>query len=82
VGNPPADQPISLAELDARHDELLSQLEELDQRVQTVLKQHLPAKAAGPPSPENAAATPVLSPHGTDSGVPPLTCGDPGAPIC
>jgi hypothetical protein len=45
----PTDEPISLAELDARHDELLAQLDELDQRVQSVLKEHVPQKKAGLP---------------------------------
>ena len=40
----PTDEPISLAKLETRHDELLAQLDELDQRIQTVLKEHLPQK--------------------------------------
>jgi hypothetical protein len=46
LSDPPTEQPISLTELDARHDDLLAQLEELDQRIQSVLKEHLPQKAA------------------------------------
>ncbi len=62
VGERAVEQPISLAELDARHDDLLSQLEELDQRIQTVLKEHLPKKATSLPSPlgENEPA-PLIS---------------------
>ena len=51
VGERSAEQPVSLAELDARHDDVLRQLEELDQQIQAVLKEHLPQKATPPPSP-------------------------------
>ncbi len=60
MGDRSIEQPISLPELDARHDDLLDQLEELDQRIQTVLKEHLPQKAA-----------PCTVPSSEDSPLPP-----------
>ena len=57
----PTEQPISLEELDARHDDLLTQLDELDQRIQNVLREHLPQKAAATSqSQEDADPTPIL----------------------
>lgn len=50
MSNPSTDEPISLTELDARHDEILAQLDELDQRIQSVLKEHLPQKKAEQPA--------------------------------
>lgn len=45
---PSPEPPISLTELDARHDDLLAQLDELDQRIQAVLNEHRPKKQAMP----------------------------------
>lgn len=57
----PTEQPISLEELDARHDELLAQLDELDQRVQNVLREHLPQKAmAASQSQEEGGSAPII----------------------
>lgn len=60
------EEPISLAELDARHDDLLAQLDELDQRIQAVLKEHAPKKQTVPP---------IASTDGDfgSSGVPPMS---------
>jgi hypothetical protein len=41
--NDPVDPFDALLDLDARHDELLRQLEELDHRVEKVLAEYLPA---------------------------------------
>jgi hypothetical protein len=41
--NDPADSFDAILDLDARHDELLRQLEELDHRVEKVLAEYLPA---------------------------------------
>jgi hypothetical protein len=45
-------------DLDARHDELLRQLEELDDRVQKVLAEYLPEHA---PSRQSSAAPEIIS---------------------
>ena len=79
-----ANRPISLAELDARHDELLCQLEALDQRIRTVLKENLPAKAVVSPTAgtDGPLPAPALTADGTASGLPRLICDDLSAPIC
>ena len=75
--------PLSLAELDARHDELLTQLEALDLRIQDVLKSCQPEKRQPPL--EEAGSSPVVPPIET---TPPtgvagaITSADPGVPIC
>lgn len=56
----PTEQPVSLTELDARHDDLLAQLDELEQRIQNVLREHLPQKAATSQSQEDGGAIPIL----------------------
>ena len=45
----PLDAFDSLLDLDARHDELLRQLEDLDHRVQEVLGEYLPAGGVARP---------------------------------
>ena len=50
-----AGQLARLLELDARHDDLLERLDELDRRVRGVLAQYHPAE----PGPQTPASTPV-----------------------
>jgi hypothetical protein len=64
VGEPSAEPPISLIDLEARHDDLLDQLDELEQRIASVLKEHLPARQITVEATEEPLATP-------DSAVPP-----------
>lgn len=78
------DESVSLAELDARHDELLYQLEELDQRIQSVLKEYLPPKATGA---VQAAGDGIPLPVPIEAefpslGMPCVTYAGPGAPTC
>lgn len=83
MGNRAVEQPVSLAELDARHDDLLSQLEELEERIQMVLKAHLPQKTAPSPLPfDGAEPFPAAAPLDPAISGAVVTCGDPGAPTC
>ncbi|NLS94393.1 MAG: hypothetical protein GXX96_19725 [Planctomycetaceae bacterium] len=80
MGDRVAEQPISLAELDARHDDLLNQLEALDLRIQAVLKEHLPEKRAvvlPPPHESGPAPLQVLFDEDTS-----FSSAGPGVPTC
>ena len=78
VGRSP-DEPVSLAQLDARHDDILYQLEELDHRIQTVLKEYLPQKTTAFSFSE---AVPVLRAEYPSLEPSVVTCGGPGVPTC
>ncbi len=80
MGDRSIEQPISLPELDARHDDLLDQLEELDQRIQTVLKEHLPQKAA--PCPVPSSEDNLVAPLAASLGDSLVTSDGPSAPTC
>jgi hypothetical protein len=80
----PSDERISLVELDARHDDVLCRLEELDERIKTVLREYLPQKTAGSLL---TAGDSVLAPLpmeaqdlSLDQSV--VTCGGPNVLIC
>ena len=79
-----SDQPISLGELDARHDEVLCRLEELDQRIQAVLREYLPQKAAASLASSSCLDATSFLPDCAEKQARPLlfTCGDPSVPTC
>ncbi len=78
------DEPVSLAELDARHDELLCQLEELDQRIQSVLKEYLPQKATASlrPAGDDIPLPVPIEAKFPSLGMPAVTYAGPSAPTC
>jgi len=64
----------ALTDLDARHDDLLRRLDELDQQVQEVLAMHQPRRAQAAPLPE--AILPI------QSSQPAISDAGPSAPTC
>ncbi len=80
----PSDEPVFLADLEARHDNLLCQLEDLEKRVQAVLCQYLPERVRrdGHDDRRNSQPPPLLCEQEALPAGLTVTCGGPDALTC